>query len=248
MKDTIYFTHDCNARNDRKIVSLRMKYGVEGVGIFWCLVEMLYEEGGFLMLSECDRIAFELQSQCDKILSVIRDFELFENDEKSFWSNSAIERIKIRDSKSDKARKSALKRWDNANAMRSQCEGNAKKENKSKVKEKKRKEKEHYVRQKNLNSNLKKDAIEIIEFLNEKTGKNYQPKGVNLEIIIARFKEGATTTNCRQIIAKKRREWIGDEKMSQFLRPKTLFNKTNFANYLGELVQQETDEKEIRNV
>ena len=75
----------------------------------------------------------------------------------------------------------------------------------------------------------------ILEFLNEKTGKHYQPVDANLRLIAARLKEGATETQLRQVIAKKCREWGPDEKMADYLRPKTLFNATNFANYVGEL-------------
>lgn len=86
------------------------------------------------------------------------------------------------------------------------------------------------------NKEFLETAREVVLFLNEKTGRNYEPKGVNLDMIVARLKEGATLKNCRQIIAKKSREWSIDEKMSMYLRPKTLFNKTNFAQYKGELL------------
>ena len=49
-----------------------------------------------------------------------------------FTSNSVLERLKLREEKSTKARESANKRWNNANAMRTQCDGNAKKERKEK--------------------------------------------------------------------------------------------------------------------
>lgn len=76
---------------------------------------------------------------------------------------------------------------------------------------------------------------EVLTFLNEKTGRNYRPVKANIEMIAARLKEGATVDECRQVIAKKCREWRADEKMESYLRPKTLFNRTNFAQYQGEL-------------
>jgi uncharacterized phage protein (TIGR02220 family) len=79
-------------------------------------------------------------------------------------------------------------------------------------------------------------AKEILNFLNEKTGRSYEPLPANLNLIIARLKEGSTALDLRQVVAKKCREWIGDEKMAEYLRPKTLFNATNFAQYKGELV------------
>lgn len=79
------------------------------------------------------------------------------------------------------------------------------------------------------------DAREILEFLNQKTGRHYEPVDANLNPIIARLKEGSSADDIRSVVAKKCREWIGDEKMAEYLRPKTLFNATNFANYKGEL-------------
>jgi hypothetical protein len=84
------------------------------------------------MRSECERIAFELRTDIDFILSIIQDFNLFEIDEDSFYSNSVLKRLNIINEKRDKARKSAEIRWTNANAMRTQCDGNAVKERKEK--------------------------------------------------------------------------------------------------------------------
>jgi len=110
-KETYYFSHDYYARTDRKLVALAMKHGMVGIGVFWCLVEMLYEEGGAMPM-ECERIAFALRTDVVIIKSVINDFELFEFDADLFWSNSIIERLKLRCEKSAKAKKSALKRWE----------------------------------------------------------------------------------------------------------------------------------------
>ena len=85
------------------------------------------------------------------------------------------------------------------------------------------------------NVGQKPDAMRVLNFLNEKTGRNYKPGQANLELILARLKEGATVDDCRAVIAKKCREWAGDEKMDQYLRPATLFNRTKFAQYQGEL-------------
>jgi uncharacterized phage protein (TIGR02220 family) len=83
---------------------------------------------------------------------------------------------------------------------------------------------------------LKSQATEVLNFLNEKTGRAYRPVETNLKLIMSRLKSGATVMNCRQVIAKKTREWKGDEKMSEYLRPATLFNSTKFEQYIGELV------------
>ena len=128
-----YFSHDTKARSDSKLVSLAMRQGMEGLGVYWCIVEMLYENDGKIMRTECERIAYELRTHSDCINAVIYEHELFQWDEFYFWSNSVLNRLKTITEKSDKARQSATKRWENANAMRTQCDGNAIKEKESKV-------------------------------------------------------------------------------------------------------------------
>lgn len=82
---------------------------------------------------------------------------------------------------------------------------------------------------------LRTAAREILAFLNTKAERNYQPTSANLDLITARLREGATVTHCRAVISRKVREWKGDDKMHRYLRPETLFNRTKFAQYQGEL-------------
>jgi hypothetical protein len=42
-KDTFWFKHDYNARNDEKILELRSELGAEGYGVYWMLVESMAE-------------------------------------------------------------------------------------------------------------------------------------------------------------------------------------------------------------
>lgn len=135
-KETFYFSHDYYSRNDPKMVGLFMKTGITGVGIFWCVIEMLYEQGGYLMRTECERIAFELRVDSEIVKSVIES-ELFKKDDEKFWSESVLRRLNKRHDKSISARKSAILRWENANALQSQSESNANKVKESKVKESK---------------------------------------------------------------------------------------------------------------
>jgi hypothetical protein len=111
MKDTFYFQHDTNARWDHKLVKVQMTHQMIGIGVYWCIVEMLYENAGYLPI-EYERIAFELRTDKSVIQSIINDFELFENDGVKFWSNNALMQFNERISKSVKASESVKKRWD----------------------------------------------------------------------------------------------------------------------------------------
>lgn len=134
-KETLYFSHDCNARNDRKLINLRMQHGMNGIGIYWCLIEMLYEEGGYMPL-EYERITFELRIEETVLRAVINDFDLFVLDGNKFHSKSVLDRLAIRMEKSEKARKSIMYRWGgggDTNEIRPKNDSNTKK----KIKEKK---------------------------------------------------------------------------------------------------------------
>jgi uncharacterized phage protein (TIGR02220 family) len=71
-------------------------------------------------------------------------------------------------------------------------------------------------------------------WLNEKTGKQFREAGGNLAIISARLSEpGVTIDSVKQTIDRQCALWKDDPKMSEFLRPKTIFGKENFEQYHG---------------
>ena len=135
MKDTFYFSHDYNARTDPKIKRLMAKHGMTGYGIYWAIIEDLYNNANALQ-TDCESIAYDLRVDSEIIKSIIFDFDLFKIDGEIFSSLSIQRRLDDRNEKSEKARKSAEYRWnkklENANAMRTQSDGNAIKERKGK--------------------------------------------------------------------------------------------------------------------
>lgn len=161
MKKTYYFSHDFNARNDIKLQELLRKMGYEGLGLYWCIVEMLYEQEGKIKLTQCDSIAYAMRTDINKIKQLID--VVFEKNNEFFWSNSVLNRIKMRKEKSNKAKISIMNRWGNepkkrntttnTNVIRTYDKRNTIKEskvkeskvNKNKInKEKEIKEKENY--------------------------------------------------------------------------------------------------------
>jgi hypothetical protein len=114
-----------------------MKHGLAGIGAYWCIVEMIYEEKGYLLLTEYERITFELRTDENVIRYIIFDSELFKNDKEKFWSETALQRLKKRTEKSEKARQSIENRWNKnskyTNEIRTYNDGNTIKVNKSKV-------------------------------------------------------------------------------------------------------------------
>jgi uncharacterized phage protein (TIGR02220 family) len=83
------------------------------------------------------------------------------------------------------------------------------------------------------NTVFRETAIQLIAFLNEKTGHHYRPVEASIKLIVARLKEGASEKDIRQVIANRARAWNNDPDMVEYLRPETLFNATKFASYIG---------------
>jgi len=129
-KETFYFSHDYTARSDEKIKNLIYDFGYEGYGIYWSLIEELYQNANALR-TNYKRIAFDMRVDENTIKSIIENFDLFIVENEFFGSLSVQRRLDMRIDKSTKARESAQKRWtNNANALQTQCEGNAIKESK----------------------------------------------------------------------------------------------------------------------
>lgn len=73
---------------------------------------------------------------------------------------------------------------------------------------------------------------EVIEYLNQKTGKNFKSGSkVNQKHIKARFSEGFTLEDFKRVIDLKCEEWSGSQ-MEVYLRPETLFG-SKFDSYLN---------------
>lgn len=175
MKDTFYFSHDYNARQDVKIKKLIFKHGMCGYGVFWAIVEDLYNNANALPL-DYESIAYELRIDEEVVKSVINDFDLFVVDGLEFGSKSIENRLNERNEKSKKARKSALARWnkpkDDANALQTQSDGNAIKERKGKeTKEKKTDNNDSFIK-KSFKLWTKQDFLNSISELKESYTKD----------------------------------------------------------------------------
>lgn len=75
----------------------------------------------------------------------------------------------------------------------------------------------------------------IIDYLNQKSNSHYRhTTKATQRIINGRIKDGATVDDFMTVIDFKCSQWLGDEKMSAFLRPETLFAPSHFESYLNE--------------
>ena len=124
MKKT-FFNHDSNARNDIRIIKLRAKLGYEGYGVFWAVLELLFTEENKLCIEDYETLSYGLQCDSNILKQVIEDFDLFVLEENCFYSRRLYDHIEEINTKSQKAKQSASKRWVDANAMQTQSDRNA---------------------------------------------------------------------------------------------------------------------------
>lgn len=84
-------------------------------------------------------------------------------------------------------------------------------------------------------------ASEVIALLNTRTGKRFMPRNplgnptTHAGFVMQRLKEGYTVQDCHSVIELKCGEWMHDDKMFKYLTPETLFRRSNFERYLGEV-------------
>lgn len=85
--------------------------------------------------------------------------------------------------------------------------------------------------------------VDIIDFLNECTGKSYKPTSkVAIQNINARIKEGYTKEDFMKVITVKSTKWLGT-KFEDYLTPNTLFGN-KFESYLNENITKDKTKQE----
>ena len=124
-KDAYFFSHDCNARNDPKILALRSVYGAEGYGVYFMLVEILREQPDYKLAVNkyiWSTLAMQMQVEASKLEQIINDCctefsengnTLLVNDGKYLFSASLLRRMGKVDDISNLRREAAKKRWEN---------------------------------------------------------------------------------------------------------------------------------------
>lgn len=162
-KDAYYFPHDCNARNDPKILALRSVFGAEGYGVYFMLIEILREQPDYkLQITKYlyHTLAMQMQMQKERVQEIVEaccnefsegDSPLLVNDGEYLYSASLLRRMGKVDDISKLRREAARKRWENKACKDSSgdapCNYNANAEHEQ-SKEKQRKEKQSRPEQK----------------------------------------------------------------------------------------------------
>lgn len=117
-KDTYYFPHDSNAKDDPKCVLLIEQLGLEGYGIFWMLIEILRGQPDYTYpIALLPALARRYNTTAEKIKAVVVSYDLFSiANDRIFFSESLNRRMQEIDFKrkslSEAGKKGNAKRWE----------------------------------------------------------------------------------------------------------------------------------------
>ena len=121
-KQAYYFSHDSNARNDEKILNIRMQYGPAGYGVYFMLLERLRDDAQYMSVKDYNMLAFDLRVDAQLVKSIVEDFGLFAftDDGKCFYSESLKRRMtkmdEVSDARSKAGQLGAAQRWGTQNS------------------------------------------------------------------------------------------------------------------------------------
>ena len=92
-KETCYFSHDANAKDDFKIMLLIEELGLEGYGIFWVLIETLREQQNYKYpLKLLSVLARKYNTTLAKLEVVVKNYHLFKIEDDCFFYSSSLNR------------------------------------------------------------------------------------------------------------------------------------------------------------
>lgn len=239
-----YFSHDYNARNDRKIAALIREYKSSGYGIFWSTCEMMHEEGDRLDYDDItfEAIADDLKEKPSFIKEVldkcISKYKLFMKEDNIISSNRVKKNLNDREiKKNTKAESGRLGGIKSGESRRN--------ENKSKQNEaplEANEAQEEATLQATKQSKVKESKVKEI--------KEIKGTKINFEIVGLGKMEVGFNSNCEQWEFNEIKEFL-TKSQGNFeaiaMSNKTMNNVSNFNTALQEfvnMIQGSNDYKE----
>lgn len=213
-KNTFYFSHDYNAKNDNKLTNVLQDLGWSGYGLFWGIVEELYINDNSIEY-DLNRLSYRFRTDSNTLKALIEQYDLFEIEQGFFYSKSIQKRLNERESKSISARESVNSRWKKKNELPTEYERNTNVVrtdlNSNTIKERKGKERKvnnstcSKIEFSNGNSFSLDQCFEMFwENYNKKQGRSQCEKKFNkldpkiIELVILKAKEYESTISDKQ--------------------------------------------------
>jgi hypothetical protein len=110
-----YLQHDYFSRSTPVLLKIRAKYGMAGLGVYWCLVEKIHECDGQLDY-DVELLAFELGATVEQITGVVEQaFSIVDGMVTAEWIiDNLTEREAVRHKNSEAGKKSGESRRANS--------------------------------------------------------------------------------------------------------------------------------------
>lgn len=107
-KNSFYFDHDYSARNDNKILNLRVEFGWKGYGLFYAILETLCENGGYIRRGALGGLSLGLNTKSKELIDFLDkciELELFKEDiNLGIYNERILEHLDFRKKLSDAGR------------------------------------------------------------------------------------------------------------------------------------------------
>jgi len=156
------------------------------------------------------------------LVTILESGEIWMNEIQNMIGQSSTEADRIRDYRNSLKQKSLT--VSNNQGVQMYNKSTPELERELELKKEQDKEKESEVE--------KIPYLEIIDYLNSKSGSHYRNTDSTRRLIHARFQEGFTKDDFFKVIDNKVSSWTGSE-FEKFIRPQTLFSP-KFESYLNE--------------
>lgn len=109
-----WFKHNYNASGDKKLLIIKSKLGFEGIGIYWGIVEYMYNNEGLLEEDFIEVFCSLNQIEQEKLEFILKTAftKTKDNGMTVYYAHRIAQEIAAKEDCIDKARKAAYSRWD----------------------------------------------------------------------------------------------------------------------------------------
>ena len=118
MKESFYFSHDYNARNDQKILILRWDFWLEWYAMYFMMIESMAEESDWYINRQAiGGLSVSYGVARDRLLQFIEkciEIGAFYEDNHGIFSKRMVEHKEYRKTLSEQGKAGAEKRWKNS--------------------------------------------------------------------------------------------------------------------------------------
>lgn len=97
--NTNYFSHDCNARNDERLMKIRAKFWREGYWVYFAIIEMLSEASDYKLSLDNIIVITNLYQLNNDVITMLFQCNLLVKDEHNFRSDSLLRRMELKEAK-----------------------------------------------------------------------------------------------------------------------------------------------------